>query len=282
MKKRCLLFAACFLFFGGLTVAHANIGLKFGLYASDKPSVLMKQFAPVLRALESMLSEQLGEPVKISFKFSKSYEAGIQDLTTGAVDFCRFGPASYVAAKKANPNISILALEANNGQKSFNGVICTRKESGIQTVGDLKGKSFAFGNELSTIGRYLAQQHLRENGIKESDLGGYEYLGSHMNVGVAVARGKFHAGALKEKTFKKLAKKSSGLTAIATFPNTTKPWIARAELPEPVRQALEDSLIGLKDPAVLKGLKKDGFLRGSDADYDAIRTSIENNELFFK
>lgn len=282
MKKRYLLFAACFLLLNGLTVAQASVDLKFGLYASDKPSILMRQFDPILRALEPMLSEQLGEPVKISFKFSKTYEDGIQDLITGAVDFCRFGPASYVAAKKTNPNISILALEAKNGQKSFNGVICTPKESDIQTVGDLKGKSFAFGNELSTIGRYLSQQYLLQNGIKASDLGGYEYLGSHKNVGVAVARGKFQAGALKEGTFKKLVKKGGGLRAVATFPNTTKPWIARAELSEPVRQALEDNLLRLKDPAVLKGLKKDGFLPGSDADYDAIRTSIENNGAFFQ
>ena len=48
-------------------------------------------------------------------------------------------------------------------------------------------KSFAFGNELSTIGRYLAQQYLMQHGIHEKDLSHYKYLGRHDRVGTAVA-----------------------------------------------------------------------------------------------
>ncbi len=280
MKKTIILIVALFLSLGGLD-ARADVELKFGLYTSDKPSVLKKQFNPVLKALTPLMSEALGQPVKIKFKFSKTYEEGIQDLVDGKVDFVRFGPASYISAKKGNPDIVILAAESKKGKKSFNGVICVAGDSQIQSVGELKGKSFAFGNKLSTIGRYLSQQYLVKNGIKSSDLSSYDYLGSHNKVGIAVARGIFDVGALKDSSFKKLVKKGTGLRSLATFPNMTKPWIARSGLDEKIFTALSNSLLNLKDPAALKVLKKDGFLPAFDADYDVIRSSIDNNSLFF-
>ena len=68
-------------------------------------------------------------------------------------------------------------MESKKGQKTFNGVICIHKTSSIKKVSELAGKRFAFGNELSTIGRYLSQLYLLNNGVKASDLGYYEYLG---------------------------------------------------------------------------------------------------------
>lgn len=281
MSKRFFLLAILFIFLGG-SVSHADVELTFGLYTSDKPTALKKMFDPILKALETKASAKLGEPVKIGIKFSKTYEGGVKDFVDGKVDFVRFGPASYIEAKKASPGVDILAIEAKKGKKTFNGIICVAKSSPIQTVEDLVGKKFAFGNEKSTIGRYLSQLYLANNGVKASDLAKYEYLKNHQAVAVAVARGGFDAGALKESTFKKMVKKGADLRSIASFPNVTKPWIARAGLPENVKKALSESLLEIKDPAVLKKLKKDGFLPGDDNDYAVIRASIENNELFFK
>ncbi len=280
MLKR--FFLLMLIIFLGVSVSHAEVKLTFGLYASDKPTALKKMFDPILQELESKLTEKLEMSVKIDIKFSKTYEGGVKAFVDGKVDFVRFGPASYIEAKKANAGVSILAIEAKKGKKTFNGIICVAASSPIQTVEDLKGKNFAFGNEKSTIGRYLSQLYLANNGIKASDLGKYEYLKNHQAVAIAVARGSFDAGALKESTFKKMVKKGADLRSIASFPNVTKPWIARAGLPENIQKALSDSLLEIKDPAVLKKLKKDGFVPGDDDDYAVIRASIDNNDIFFK
>ncbi|MCP4349163.1 MAG: PhnD/SsuA/transferrin family substrate-binding protein [Desulfobacterales bacterium] len=281
MLKKIYLFTTVLLFLT-LSISHADVDLIFGLYASDKPTALKKMFDPVLKELEKKAGAKLGEPVKISIKFSKSYEQGVKDFVDGKVDFVRFGPASYVEAKKSNASIDILAAEAKKGKKTFNGIICVLKSSAIHSAGDLKGKSFAFGNKRSTIGRYLSQQYLIKNGIRASDLDRYEYLKNHQAVAVAVARGIFDAGALKESTFKKIVKKGADLRSVASFLNVTKPWIARAGLPDKVKKALKESLMEIKDPAVLKELKKDGFLPGDDSDYAVIRSTIENNDSFFQ
>jgi phosphonate transport system substrate-binding protein len=262
--------------------AKAEITLAFGVYASDKPSAMVRQFRPILNALEKSLSELAGEPVRIRMQIAKTYEQGVIDLVAGKVDFARFGPASYIRAREADPRVEILAAESNKGKKTFNGVITVAEDSPITTVSELSGKSFAFGDERSTIGRYLSQLHLMRNNVRASDLKHFEYLGRHDAVGAAVGAGRFDAGALKESTFKRLLKKGIQLRAIARFPNVTKPWIARGGLTQKTKDMLRRTLLALKDPRALKALKKAGFLEGSDEDYAGIRDSILNNHLFFR
>jgi phosphonate transport system substrate-binding protein len=280
------LFAVSLVFFGVAafsTAARAETTLAFGVYASDKPSAMVRQFRPILNALEKRMSELQGEPVRIRMQIAKTYEQGLIDLVSGRVDFARFGPASYIKAKETDPRVAILAVEGKKGSKVFNGVIAVAEKSPIQSMTELSGKSFAFGDERSTIGRYLAQLHLLRHNIHANDLKHYEYLGRHDAVGAAVGSGRFDAGALKESTYKRLVKKNGvRLRVIKRFPNVTKPWIARGGLPGKTQNALRESLLGLKDKKALKALKKDGFLEGNDEDYAFIREAMLSNYLFFR
>lgn len=261
--------------------ARADIQLTFGLYASDKPSTMVRQFRPALDILEKRLTALLSEPVRIRTNVAKSYDNGMADLLRGTVDFARFGPASYILAKEQEPNLSILAIETEEGQKVFYGVICVRQDSDIETVAQLKGRTFAFGDENSTIGRYLSQLYLLKHGITAADLASYGYLGRHDLVGSAVAIGRYDAGALMEKSYNELVESGMALRVIAKFPNVTKPWIARAGLPERIKRALSQALFHLDDPVALDALNKNGFVAGNDDDYDVIRESMDRNGEFF-
>lgn len=262
--------------------ASATVNLKFGVYTSDNRSAMEEKFRPVLRSLETDLGIILNETVKIELKVARTYDEGIEDLASGRVDFARLGPASYVIAKDRNDGVQVLAMESKKGQKVFKGVICVANDSPIQSVADLRGKSFAFGDENSTIGRYLSQLHLVNNDIRAGDLSRYEYLGRHDKVGIAVGRGKFDAGALKNSTFKKLVKKGVPIRSIATFDNVTKPWVASSGLSDRLTGAVRKALLNMSDANALKALGKDGFLEGSDADYAEIRRAIRENARFFQ
>jgi phosphonate transport system substrate-binding protein len=211
---------------------------------------------------------------------AKSYDQGVQDIASEEVDFSRLGPASYVKAKDINSGLSILAVESEQGTKTFYGVICVRADSPIQDIAGLKGKSFAFADRNSTIGRYLSQLYLIEHGIKASDLAHYAYLGRHDKVGTAVGMGQFHAGALKENTFNTLVAKGVPIRAIAKFPNVTKPWVARSGLSQRVHGALREALLNLREASALKALGAEGFLEGQDEDYAATREAIHSEHLF--
>ncbi len=267
---------------GGVTTASADVSLVFGTYAADKPTATVLKFKPLLRALEESLSRQLDQPVRIRTQITTNYADAIEALVRGNVDFARFGPASYITAKSQNDALALLAMEAAKGRKTFNGVICVHEDSPIQSIADLRGRSFAFGNELSTIGRYLSQRELLNNGIGGGDLARFDYLGRHDRVGMAVANGEFDAGALKESTFKKLRKSKARIRKIASFPNVTKPWIASSALSPRIAAALRRALLDLQDEAALKALKKSGFLEAADSDFDTIRQAIASSQRFAK
>ena len=262
--------------------AKAEVNLTFGVYASDKPTQMIQSFRPLLDDLQVLLAKRLGDQVSIKIHISKTYEDGIDELVNGKVDFARFGPASYVSAKQQNDHIRLIAIESHKGKKEFNGVICVKSGSAVKSVKDLVGKTFAFGDKTSTIGRYLSQKYLANNGITAKSLKSYDYLDRHDKVASAVAAGDFDAGAIKEGTYKKLTEKGLPLDVIATFPNVTKPWISRAELPEPLFLALQQALLELKPKEDLDELSKDGFLPASDMDFAAVRDAILSNEKFFK
>jgi len=276
-----LIFVGAVIAFAAISSAHADLHLSFGLYASEKPTTLVKKFRPIMNSLEKQLSSELKTPVSIKLSISKTYEEGVGTLVNGMVDFARFGPASYIAAHDVNQNISLLVMEINDGKKEFNGVICVHNDSPIKSVADLKGKSFAFGSEESTIGRYLSQRYLLNHDIKAVDLNSFSYMGRHDKVGYAVVNGKYDAGAMKESTFNKMVKSGLPLRSIASFKNVTKPWVARAGLDNKVKAALQKILLNFNDKVALTGIKQDGFTAASDNDYKIVRDAINNNPKFF-
>lgn len=254
--------------------------LTFGTYAADKPSETVKKYRPFLGFLERQLSADLEREVKIRLDIAKDYGESIRDLADSRVDFARFGPASYVLASDINPAVEIVAMESKKGSKRFKGVIAVHKDSEIQDVSDLAGHSFAFGDELSTIGRYLSQSYLLDHGVSSQNLISYAYLGRHDLVGEAVGAKRFTAGALKESTFKSLVAKGVPLRALASFDNVTKPWLASSQLDPEVLTAMRRIMLASENEEIVKRVSKNGFLLGGDGDYDIIREAMQRSKEF--
>ncbi len=264
------------------TAVLAKVTLVFGTYSADKPTAMVAQLRPSLDRIAYRLSQVLGEEVEINMNIVRSYEAGAELIVSGSVDFMRLGPASYVKVKARNPGITILAMEKKNGKKKFNGVIAVRTDSDITEVSQLRGRSFAFGSARSTLGRYFAQLYLMRRGIRATDLSNYAYLGRHDKVGRAVGAGQYDAGALEGTTFAKLVAKGVPIRAIATFENSTRPWVARAGMDERILMGLREALSRLDNDEALSALRFEGFLPGDDAEYEPTREAIRENPGFFE
>jgi len=244
---------------------------------------MVKAYRPVLSALEKKLTRELDEPVKIKLQVASSYQKGIDALVNGKVDFSMIGPASYIEASNSEPGLKILALQSNDGAKTMvRGVVCVREDSDIKTVSDLAGKRFAFGNEKSTIGRYLSQALLTREGITAESLHSFDYLGRHDRVARAVSQATHDAGALKVSTYHKLNKKKNlGLRILATISTINRPWVASAQLDNRILGALQSSMLTLEAPEAFKAMGKKQFVKASDTDFAKIRSAINNNGSFF-
>ena len=253
--------------------------LTFGLYQSDKASEMHRKFKPLIDYLSDEVSRISDTPTQFKLKIYKSYQGANDALVAGDVDFVRFGPASYILAKEKQPNVQLLAMEEKKGKTRFKGLIVVATNSSIQSLADLKGHSFAFGNINSTIGRYLAQSEMLKAGVDASSLSKSEFLGRHDKVFKAVELGDFDAGSLKESTFKKM-NKSDQLRGLHSFENVTKPWIARAGLPSDTFTALSTALIELSDPKILKKYKVSRFVPVTDKDYQYVREGMNRAKTF--
>ena len=257
-----------------------SVPLTFGVYQSDKATKMYKKFLPAIEAIQDDLEKNLGRPVDIELKIFKTYDEGLDALVKGKVDFVRFGPAPYILARERNPDLQLLAMELKKGKKRFSGMIVVKADSHLKTLDDIKGERFAFGDENSTIGRYLAQAMLVDAGIRANDLAEFDYLGRHDKVARAVQVGDFAAGSIKSGTFNDANKKRATLRTIARFDNVTKPWVACASMDKKVAAALQKTLIELKDKDALKALKVSGFSKASDKDYDLVRKGMKSAKDF--
>jgi phosphonate transport system substrate-binding protein len=170
-------------------------------------------------------------------------------------------------------------MEHENGEKVSHGIIIVRKDSPMQTIEDLRGKKFAFGDKNSTIGRYLVQAELVSHGIFGSDLKHYDYLDRHDQVASAVEHGDYDAGSVKFTSFKK-ANERGGLRVLASFDNVTKPVVLRAGMDRAVVKALQESLFAYKDEAFFKEMKISGFTYASDEDFKLVREGMRRASKF--
>lgn len=253
----------------------------FGVYTTDTAKDAVEKFRPLLDVLEKDLSSRVGHEVVVRTNVYGNYDDGIDAIVTGEVDFMRLGPASFILSRQRNNDVQLIAMETYKNARTFHGIICIHEDSGIDSLADLEGRSFAFGDENSTIGRYLSQQLLVEEGVHAADLSRYEYLGKHDKVGYMVGAGEFDAGALKESTFKRLKEHGEPITELARFPNVTKPWVASSDLDEVIVIAIRESLLSQDDPGVLAAVGKSGFVEATTEDYAPVESAIVKSERFF-
>lgn len=104
--------------------------------------------------------------------------------------------ATFAYVMAADMGVSKAALiSVRNGSAFYNGEIITRADSGIKTLADLKGKSFARVDALSTSGWIIPMVTLKAAGLDpERDLKVVD-AGSHPGVVSAVYSGDVDAGA---------------------------------------------------------------------------------------
>lgn len=250
--------------------------LRFVTYAAERPTEELRKMEPFQRHLEKILNDR-GYPVRIELRIFSTYGEAQDAIQNGSFDFARIGPSNYVLARERKAPVRLLVVESHRGDGFFEGAIMTRSDSAIKSLADLKGKRFAFGEQSSTTGRYLAQAALVQAGIKAADLAGFEYLGRHDKVVMAVAAGDFDAGASNERTIEKYANR--GLRKLHTFVTPTQPWVVNSRMDARLADALRLALLNV-NMEVLRYIDRDGFLPGKESDFDQLRKAMRLAEQF--
>jgi len=163
------------------------------------------------------------------------------------------------------------------GKPFHHAVIVTRNDSGINTLEDIRGRSFAFGDLHSTSSHIVPRAMLLGAGVDIKDLLYYNYLGHHDDVAKAVLAGDFDAGGIMESTAR--AFKDKGLRLLKFSDDIPEFNICvSSDIDPQVADGLKEALVGIdggtsEGAAILKSVSESytGFLEASDADYENVR-----------
>ncbi len=247
------LFLVQFLSFSAQAADDKNRELIFGVHPYLHASILVERFTPLM----DYLSAQLGQ--KILIRVGNDYNDHVEAIKHGKVDFAFLGPALFIKLTQDKSDFTPLGRLSFSGKDSIRGAIIVRKDSGINSLRDLKGKQFAFGDPNSTLSSLLPLRLLNDAGIKLTNLSDYTNLKNHHNVALSVLLGKHDAGGVKEEVFREY--ESRGLKAIQWSPDIpTHLFVARQGLaPEKIEQLsrlLQNLHQQAKTMPILQNIKK--------------------------
>lgn len=148
--------------------------------------------------LKTYTRETLGVEVKL---FTPAdYDGVIQGLLGGALDMAWLGASGYAKAYLTDPEAVEPVLVKTNldGSFSYHSIGFARKDSGIATLADMKGRKFGFGDPNSTSGYLIPAVEIpKETGgtMQNGDyFGEVVFTGGHEQTIVAVVNGDVDAG----------------------------------------------------------------------------------------
>ncbi|OUS37301.1 phosphonate ABC transporter substrate-binding protein [Rhodobacterales bacterium 56_14_T64] len=125
--------------------AHAEQGLKLAFIPQENPDKLLGD----IRAITEWLSDQMGLPVSGFVTFD--HAAAVEALRNGDADISFMGALPFVLAEAEIGAVPLLA-EVYRGAASYSGRVFVRRDSGIRTLADLKGRDIAFADPISESG----------------------------------------------------------------------------------------------------------------------------------
>lgn len=236
---------------------------------------LMRRYRPLAR----YLSDWLGRPVQI--RVGRDYQEHLEHVGRDLVDIAFMGPASYVeCTERFGPKPLLARLEVH-GEPEFKGAIVVRQDSRIENLAQLRGRRIAFGDRNSTMSYLLPRHMLKQAGIGLTDLGQYQFMGSHTNVALGVLAGDFDAGGVKEEVYRQF--KDKGLRLLAWTPALSEHlFVTRSNLDPLLVRSLRGAMLQLGSrrdaPGILGAIKPGltGLVPVQDADYENLRRVIRD------
>ncbi|WP_354346518.1 phosphonate ABC transporter substrate-binding protein [Variovorax boronicumulans] len=257
-------------------MARAQQVLTVGLIPSEDSRAMIANS----QAMMGMLSKALGFAVKPFV--AADYNGVIEALRSKRLDVAYLGPFSYVLGTTvADIEAFAVAETKKAGRTSYHSQIVTHKDTGIKTVADLKGKTFAFVDPSSTSGHLFPKAGLLKAGFNpDKDFGRVIFSGSHDSSAIAVQNKKVDAAAIADRILdaavsKGLVKREDLVEVWKSDPIPESPTVWRKDLPADLKTRVQAAFLQVKDiPWSDQGLLN-GFHPTNDAAYNIIRDTAK-------
>ena len=262
--------------------------VRFGVEPYDTTAKLV----PIYDHIGKALSAKIGCEVKVFV--TTNYNAEIEAMRNGKLEVGEFGPLGYVLAHEVAKAEAVAAFSNKEGKPdSYWASLVTYPTSGIKTVAEIRGHSFAFSDPASTSGHLFPAYGLRKAGIDPDKDVKAIYAGSHTSSFEALYNHKVEAGELNSEQLESAKQRGHYKDGDLVFlwksdPIPTDPITVRGDLPAGFKKRLTEALQNL-DLSVLPeadrkimGLGGTRFVPQTDAAYNGIRDLVKTLNIDLK
>ena len=237
--------------------------LVFGVVPQQSASELARSWIPILK--------YLGDKTGLAMRFAtaKDIPTFEQRLAAGEYDLAYINPYHYTVFHH-RPGYRVLAKEKD---RELKGIIVVRKDSPIDDIAQLKGKTVAFPGPAAFAATLLPQAQLRKLDIPVAP----SYVASHDSVYLSVALGLYVAGGGIPRTLGNMGAETRDQLRIlwTTSGYTPHAFVVHPRIPDRTAGQVQAALLGMADTpegeALLKAIDFHGLVVAHDADYDDIR-----------
>jgi phosphonate transport system substrate-binding protein len=260
--------------------------VRFGVEPYDSAARLV----PIYDKIGKLLGDKIG--CKVEIYVATGYNAEIEAMRNDKLEIGEFGPLGYVLAHQVAKAEAVAAFGAADGKPvTYWASIVTYPSSGITTVADIRGHSFAFSDAASTSGHLFPAYGLRKAGLDpEKDIKAI-YGGSHTASFEAIYNHKVDAGELNSEQLESATQRGHYKDGDLVFlwksdPIPTDPFAVRGDLPEAFKTKLADALQHLDlmsleaaDRKILVGAGITQLVPTTDHAYDLIRDLVKTLDI---
>lgn len=260
---------------------------------TDKPEKLVMGFVPsqdsdtiadTVQPLADKLSEELGIPVE--GKVMTNYTALVEAMGTNEVQIGFIPAFAYVLANDKH-DVEVILKSERFGSGTYVAQYIVSADSGYETLADLEGAVWAYGDPTSTSG-YLfpAAQIMDEFGVENPETEFFSdsfQTGGHDNSAIAVYNGEADVATTfddvrtsLEEEYPDIMEKTKILAHTEEIPNDT--ISVTKELSDAFVQEIKETFLSFNDDdAMIKIMNDvyswDAIIEAEDSEYDIVRNT---------
>lgn len=251
--------------------------LVLGVMPSLPPTKLFTKFQP----LADYLTKTTGKVVTVST--APNFQEYLVRLQKGEYELILPNPYQYVLVSRA-PGYTPLAKVSGI---PFKGLIVVRKDSGINSISDLKGKKIAYPDPSALAATMQVRAYLKRNGIDPERDTKESYAASQDSVIFSVHQRLFDAAGTWPETLDRIPddirKELKVLAETETLPH--RPIAVRGDISQETARKVKNSLLVMADDPegqkILASMGYKGFDDTSDREYDKVREWARGNGFKF-
>ncbi|MDA8104714.1 MAG: phosphate/phosphite/phosphonate ABC transporter substrate-binding protein [Nitrospiraceae bacterium] len=231
------------------------------------------------KPLAEYLTKKTG--VKVNLTILSRYGNIIERFTSEKMDGAFFGSFTGALAIQKLGVVPLARPMNLDGSTQYWGYLFVRKDSGIRSVKDMKGKKMAYVEKATTAGYVFPVAYFKDHGVKDPNkfFSDHFFAGSHDAAIYAVLDRKADVGAAKHSMYDRVRKADprvdKELVILAESAKVPSNGLCvRKGLDKNIQKKLKEALLNIdKDPEGKVVLQKFGgikFIETTVADYNPV------------